>query len=86
MQYISPDNLGSLGIDVKVKFPGPVTEALKLVPSLAKVAPLYARQVEQQTAKAQSAVDAVNLTVETIGVALVFGGIIVALLLREKGK
>ncbi len=86
MQYIGPNNLGAMGISVHVSLPKPVTEALKLAPSIAKIAPLYAREVEKQTAKAESAVDAVNLTVQTLGVALVFGGIIAVLLMREKGK
>lgn len=86
MSYFGPHNMGDLSIDVSVKIPKPVTEALKLLPSLAKVAPLYTRQAEKQVARAESAIDAVNLTVQTLGVALVFGGIIAVLLFREKGK
>lgn len=76
--------VGSLGISVGIKLPAPVTTALKLLPSLAQQAPKYTQEVEKQTAKAEAAVDAVNLTVETLGVALVFGGIIAVLLMREK--
>lgn len=76
--------VSGLGIDVSVKLPGPLTTALKLVPSIGQQLPKYAQSLEQQTARAQSAIDSVNLTVETLGIALVFGGIIVALLMREK--
>lgn len=76
--------MGALGISVSVKLPKPVTEALKLAPSIAKTLPQYTRQVETQVVKAEAAIDAVNLTVQTLGVALVFGGIITVLLLREK--
>ena len=78
--------MGDLSLDVKVKLPGPVTQALKLAPSIAKEAPKYLHQLEKQTAKAESAVDSINLTIQTLGVALVFGGIITVLLMREKSK
>ncbi len=78
--------LSDLSLDVSVKIPKPVTEALKLLPSAAKILPQYAREAEKQTARAESAIDSINLTVQTLGVALVFGGIIAILLLREKEK
>ncbi len=67
-----------------VKIPKPVTEALKLAPSIAQQFPRYAREAEKQTAKAEAAIDSINLTIQTLGVALVFGGIIAVLLMREK--
>lgn len=81
---IGPNAFGDMGIDVSVKIPKPVTDALKLLPSLAQQAPKYTQEIEKQAASASAAVDAVNLTVETLGIALVFGGIIAVLLLREK--
>jgi len=78
--------LSGMGISVDVKIPRPVTEALKLAPSLAQQLPKYAHEAEKQTAKAEGAIDSINLTIKTLGVALVFGGIIAILLLREKGK
>ncbi len=78
--------MDDLSISVDVKIPKPVTEALKLAPSFAKILPQYAHEAEKQTAKAESAVNSINLTIQTLGVALVFGGIIAILLLREKGK
>ncbi len=81
---VSYDGMGSLGVSVSVKIPKPVTEALKLAPSIAKQLPAYTREAERQTAKAEAAIDSINLTVQTLGVAVVFSGIIAVLLLREK--
>ncbi len=86
MREYRSNAFGNLGIDVAVKLPKPLTEALKLAPSVAKALPLYAREAEKQTAKAEGAINSINLTIQTLGVALVFGGIIAILLLREKGK
>ncbi len=79
-----PVPLGALGISVGVKLPKSVTDALKLAPSLAKELPKYTQQAERQIVKAEAAIDSVNLTIQTLGVAVVFGGIIIALLMREK--
>ncbi len=76
--------LGAMGISVSVSLPKPLTTALKLVPSIAKTLPQYTQQAEKQIVKAEAAVDSINLTVQTLGVAVVFGGIIIALLMREK--
>ncbi len=78
------NGFGSLGISVGVKLPKPLTEALKLAPSIAKQLPSYTREAEKQTAKAEAAIDSINLTIQTLGVAVVFGGIIAVLLMREK--
>lgn len=86
MHYIGPNTLGDLGISVGVKLPAPVTQALKLAPSLAQQAPKYLHELEKQTSKAESAVDSINLTIQTLGVALVFGGIVAVLLMREKSS
>lgn len=78
------NKLGDLAISVGIKLPKPLTEALKLAPSISKQLPAYTREAEKQTAKAEAAIDSINLTIQTLGVALVFGGIIAVLLLRER--
>lgn len=91
MQYLSPysaigscNSLSGLGISVQVKIPKPVTDALKLFPSLARQLPNYTAEAERQTSKAEASIDSINLTMQTLGVAVVFGGVIAVLLLREK--
>lgn len=84
MQYIGPQSLSDLAIDVQVKIPKPVTDALKLFPSLTKQLPLYTAEAERQTSKAEASIDSINLTMQTMGVAVVFAGVIAVLLLREK--
>ncbi len=84
--FYGPDNLGAMGISVDIKIPHSVTEAAKIVPSLAKTFPQYAHEFQKETQRVTGVADAVNITVQTLGVALIFGGVIVALLLREKKK
>ncbi len=78
--------LGALSFDLNVHLPKAVTEAAKLAPSIAKQLPSYAHQFQTETARVQGVADAVNVTVQSLGVALLFGGIATVLLLREKKK
>lgn len=84
--FYGPNSFGDLSIDVQVKIPKSLTEAAKIVPSLAKTFPQYAHEFQKETQRVTGVADAVNITVQTLGVALIFGGVIVALLLREKKK
>ncbi len=89
-QNFGMDNMvgmGDLGgISVGVKIPKSVTDVLKLVPEIKKEAPAYAKALQAEAANTRSAVSSVGVIAETGVVALVFGGIIAALLFREKGK
>ncbi len=77
---------GDLAIDVKVGLPKSVVEAAKLAPSIARQFPAYAHEFQKETARVSGVADAVNITVQTLGVGLLFGGIVIALLMREKKK
>jgi hypothetical protein len=80
------DGLGDLAISVDVKIPKPITEAAKILPSIAHQFPQYAKELEKQAAAVTGTVDAVNIGLQSLGVAVIFGGIIFILLSREKGK
>lgn len=81
-----PNNLGELSMSVGVKLPRSIVEASKEIPGLVKALPLYAQRVEQGARIAEAQADSWNVTFQALGVAAVFGGIIFALLLREKPK
>ena len=78
--------LSALGISVDVKIPKAITEAAKLAPSIAHQFPAYAHELQKESAKVTGTVDAINIGLQSLGVALIFGGIITVLILREKPK
>ena len=78
--------LGAMGIGVDIKIPKAVTEAARLAPSIAKEFPAYAHKLQEEAARVTGTVDAVNIGIQAIAVAGIFGGIVLVLLMREKGK
>jgi hypothetical protein len=86
--FYGPDNFGmnDLSIDVAVKLPGSIVTAAKIIPSLSKQFPAYAHEFQKETARVTGTVDAINIGLQSVAVAGIFGVIIFALLSREKGK
>ncbi len=80
------DGVGDLAISVDVKIPKSVSEAARILPSVAHQFPAYAHEFQKETAKITGTVDAINIGLQTLGISLVVGGIIAVLLLREKPK
>lgn len=84
--FFGPACLGELGIDAKVSLPKPLTEALKTLPQIRGEAKAIARTADAQASRVVASAEAATITAQTAVVALVFGGIIAALLLREGRK
>ena len=63
------------GFKVKVQIPAEIRSAAKELPEFSAVA-------NRMTA----ATDAMNITMQTVAVAVILGGIVAMLLLREKGR
>lgn len=76
-------NLGGLGISASVKLPKSVTDTLKSLPQIREEAKDYVRVAETQVSRATAVGNSLTITVQTVGIAVVFGAVIAALLIRE---